>query len=95
MNILSILNTILFMHNMFMEKFSNEKFGERLRLVRNMRGYTLQNMADSLYIGLRSYQNYEAGDRFPSPTVLRAIAQKLNVSIDYLLWLTDEEPVDE
>lgn len=80
---------------MCMDGFSNKQFGERLREVRMRRGLTQKNMADALYIGLRSYQNYEAGDRFPSSAALRAISQKLDVSIDYLLWLTDEAPVDE
>lgn len=82
-------------HNTFMEDFSNKRFGERLREVRMLRGVTQQGMADALFIGLRSYQNYEAGDRFPSSTALRAISKRLHVSIDYLLWLTDEAPSDE
>ena len=79
---------------MFMEDFSNRHFGQRLRQVRMQRGLTQQNMADALFIGLRSYQNYEAGDRFPSSATLRTISQVLHVSIDYLLHLSDEDPAD-
>ena len=77
-----------------MDEFLNSMFGRRLREVRLARGVTQQNMADALHIGLRSYQNYESGDRFPSSTSLRFISHKLNVSIDYLLWLSDVESVD-
>ena len=80
---------------MFMSDFSNKQFGERLREVRMNRDITQQNMADVLCIELRSYQNYEAGDRFPSAASLRAIAMKLDVSMDYLFWLSDEDPAGE
>lgn len=59
-----------------------------------LRGYTQPQMAAALSIELRSYQNYEAGDRFPSAASLRIIATKLRVSLDYLLCLNDEAPAD-
>lgn len=66
-------------------------FPERLNSVRKSKGYTAQQMADCLSMGLRAYRNYESGDRFPSADALIKIADKLDVSIDYLLgrdeWL--------
>lgn len=66
-------------------------FSQRLNFIRKTRNITAQQMADYLSIGLRSYRNYESGDRFPSPDILVKIADKLDVSIDYLLcrdeWL--------
>lgn len=66
-------------------------FSKRLNLTRKFRGYTAQQMADYLSMGLRAYRNYESGDRFPSADALIKIADKLDVSIDYLLgrdeWL--------
>ena len=66
-------------------------FLERLNFIRKFRGYTAQQMADYLSMGLRAYRNYESGDRFPSADALIKIADKLDVSIDYLLgrdeWL--------
>lgn len=66
-------------------------FSERLNFIRKSRGYTAQQMADYLSMGLRAYRNYESGDRFPSADALIKIADKLDVSIDYLLgrdeWL--------
>ncbi len=64
-------------------------FPERLNLTRKSRGFTAQQMADYLCMGIRSYRNYESGDRFPSPDALIKIADKLDVSIDYLLGRDD------
>lgn len=80
---------------MFMSDFSNKQFGERLREVRMNRDITQQNMADELCIELRSYQNYEAGDRSRLPRPCVPIAMKLDVSMDYLFWLSDEDPAGE
>ena len=60
-------------------------FNKRLREMRMKRGYTQQVMADSLGIALRSYQCYETGSRTPSFDILVRIADKLDVSTDYLL----------
>lgn len=64
-------------------------FHERLNKVRKSQNITAQQMADHLCIGLRSYRNYESGDRYPSFEVLVKIADKLDVSIDYLLCRDD------
>jgi len=60
-------------------------FGQRLNETRKSKGFTAQQMADFLNINLRSYRLYESGDRQPSFDVLIKIADKLNVSADYLL----------
>lgn len=60
-------------------------FSRRLNETRKECGITAQQMADYLQIGLRSYRNYESGDREPSLQVLVQIADKLDVSTDYLL----------
>lgn len=64
-------------------------FPDRLNRTRKTRGITAQQMADYLCMGLRAYRNYESGDRFPSPDTLIKIADKLDVSIDYLLCRDD------
>lgn len=71
------------------------EFNKRLKKARNLRGLTQQNMADALNTGLRNYQKYEQGERRPTYESLAVIATKLNVTTDYLLGLTDEEPADE
>lgn len=64
-------------------------FHKRLNEARKKAGITAQQMADWLGIELRSYRNYESGDREPSFAMLVKIANKLNVSTDYLLGRTD------
>ena len=64
-------------------------FHKRLNFVRKSRGITAQQMADYLCMGLRAYRNYESGDRFPSADTLVKIADKLDISIDYLLGRDD------
>lgn len=60
-------------------------FNDRLRSARIFRGLTLQKMADQLDLSLRTYQNYEAGDREPHYDTLVQIADILDVSTDFLL----------
>lgn len=65
------------------------KLPQRLNHWRKLRNYTAQEMADLLCIGLRSYRNYESGDRSPSLDILVQIADILEVSTDYLLGRTE------
>ena len=60
-------------------------FGERLNETRKSKGITAQQMADHLSIGLHSYRKYESNDRQPSFDILVKIADKLEISTDYLL----------
>lgn len=60
-------------------------FPKRLNETRKNKGFTAQQMSEKLSIGLRSYRNYESGDRFPSLDTLVKIADILDVSTDYLL----------
>lgn len=60
-------------------------FGKRLNQLRRKSGYTAQNMADMLGIGIRSYRAYESDDREPGFENLVKIADYLDVSTDYLL----------
>ena len=64
--------------------------GDILNKTRKSQGLTAQQMADYLGIKLRSYRAYESNDREPSFKVTIRIADKLNVSVDYLLGRTSE-----
>ena len=64
---------------------------ERLREVRNLKHVKQREMAEYLQIGLRSYQNYEGGQREPDFKTLVALADFLDVSTDYLLGRTDRQ----
>ncbi len=59
-------------------------FKKRLKIARNNKGFTQQFMADSLNIGLRTYQTYEGGTREPSINTLIKLADILDVSMDFL-----------
>lgn len=60
-------------------------FNRRLRLCRNEKKFTQQNMADMLGMSLNAYQKYEQAERAPSLDTLVKIADILDVSTDYLL----------
>lgn len=69
-------------------------FGEILNKTRKSKGITAQQMADHLNINLRSYRAYESNDRQPSFETLVKIADKLNVTTDYLLNRNSPEKHD-
>ncbi len=63
---------------------------ERLREERERRGLSQRQLADLCGLGEHQIYRYENGKTEPSATYLRTIANVLNVSVDYLLELTDE-----
>lgn len=67
-------------------------FGERLTELRKENGYSTRNeFAKILQIPSTTLRNYETGAREPGHKLLRQLAEYFNVSIDYLLCLTDEK----
>lgn len=64
-------------------------FNTRLNQTRKSKGITAQQMADLLYINIRSYRAYESANRMPNLEMLVRIADILDVSIDYLLGRDD------
>lgn len=69
-------------------------FGERLTDLRISNGYTKRNeFADKIGIPSTTLRNYETGVREPGHTFLKQISEFFNVSVDYLLGLTDEKEV--
>lgn len=64
-------------------------FAVRLREARNRKDLKQREMAEHLKIGIRSYQNYEGGQREPDFETLVALADLLGVSADYLLGRVD------
>lgn len=66
-------------------------FSERLRLRRTRMGLTQQGLAELTGFSLSAIGNWESCQNVPSPTKLGLLAQKLGVSIDYLLG-HEEEP---
>ena len=66
-------------------------FGQILNKTRKSQRFTAQQMADFLNVSLRSYHYYESGDIQPSFEILIKLADKLNVSTDYLLGRDNQQ----
>lgn len=70
-------------------------FAKRLREIRIKRGITQEKIAEDLDYSRPTYTAYESGRRRPDNDTLVKIAKFLDVSVDYLLCLTDiENPQD-
>ena len=63
---------------------------KRLRKCRNEAGLTQIKVAIYCDITEKAYQNYELGVHEPKVSILARIARLYNVSIDYLVGLTDD-----
>jgi len=68
--------------------------GHNLNKTRKSQGITAQQMADHLNINLHSYRAYENNRRQPSLQMLVKIADRLNVTTDYLLCRIRENDAD-
>lgn len=69
-------------------------FGERLTQLRKENGYDTRNeFADKLGIPSTTLRNYETDVREPGHTFLKQISEFFNVSVDYLLCLTDDKEI--
>lgn len=64
---------------------------KRIRDLREDKDWTQQKIADMLFINRRTYAAYENGINSMTPETLIKLAGIHNVSIDYLLELTDEK----
>ncbi len=69
-------------------------FPERLKALRNEKRYTQNEMAEIFGLKPRGYQEYEYGNAYPTVPGLIQIAKFFDVSIDYLLGLTDKREVN-
>lgn len=69
-------------------------FPERLIKLRTENGYpTRISFAEKMEIPVTTLKHYEDGDREPGHTFLKKVSELFDVSIDYLLGLTDEKEV--
>lgn len=62
---------------------------KRIRDLREDKDLTQQQIADMLFINRRTYAAYENGVNSMTPETLIKIAKIHNVSVDYILNLTD------
>jgi len=65
-------------------------FTQRLKSQREALGLTQKQLATAISISERGYQHYESASEFkpPSSTLLFAIAEALDISVDYLFGRT-------
>src|SRR5258706_9629227 len=57
---------------------------EKLKLVRTQKGFSQDELAKRIGVHKSQLFRYEKGENDPTSTVLTALAQELDVSIDYL-----------
>jgi transcriptional regulator with XRE-family HTH domain len=67
-----------------------EIFPSRLRSARDYRGFSQGDLADKTGLQPSAISHFETGSRKPSFDNLRLLADKLDVSTDYLLGLVDD-----
>lgn len=60
---------------------------DRLKIVREDRNKTKEQVANYLEIQLRAYQRYEAGERVPDLEKLKSLAKYFNCTLDYLVGM--------
>jgi len=60
-------------------------FSERLRQLRRFRDVTQAQLAEAIGITDRACRRYEAGENEPTLSVIKAIADYFEVSVDYLM----------
>lgn len=63
---------------------------DRLRSARAMRGLTQRQLANLSNMGERMFRKYELGECNPTLDKASAIADALDVSLDYLAGRTDD-----
>ena len=64
-------------------------FSDRLRYLRMSRGFSRKEVYEAIGSSKPSYYRYENGDSEPSTQKLIALAKYFNVSIDYLVGLSN------
>ncbi|MBR4235424.1 MAG: helix-turn-helix transcriptional regulator [Clostridia bacterium] len=67
--------------------------GDRLKDIRSDFGDTQQKLADKLNVSRYTVQSWEQGKSSPSNEMLVKICRMYNVSSDFLLGLSDADPV--
>ena len=67
-----------------------EKFSERLRELRKERGLKQKEMAEICGLKIRSYQQYEYAENYPTGPGLFVLADYFGVCLVYLMGRKDE-----
>ena len=68
----------------------SEKFPDRLRAARQLRGFSQSELADKTGLQPSAVSHFETGRRSPSFDNLKVLSDALQVTTDYLLGRVDE-----
>jgi len=69
-------------------------FAKNIKNLRKELGMTQTELANKIFINKSMISSYEKGARMPSLDALVALAETLNVSIDYLLGISKDNIID-
>lgn len=61
------------------------EFNEKLRTLRNQRGFTQEELAERLFVSRTAISKWESGRGYPNIDSLKAIAKLFSVTVDELL----------
>ncbi|PDY76973.1 helix-turn-helix domain-containing protein [Bacillus cereus] len=70
-------------------------FGQRLKALRLEKGMTQQQLADFLDIEKSNISRFESGKQSPSSDNRVKMAKLFNVSVDYMLGLSEHKSLDK
>lgn len=68
----------------------NKLQGQRVKKLREIRGYTMEELASILGVDKRQIVRFEKPNANPKALIIVQLATALNTSSDYLLGLTDD-----
>ena len=64
-------------------------FGERFKTLRNEKQLTQDKLAEMFFLNKSSISRYESDKQLPEPAALQKFADFYNVSLDYLMGISD------
>lgn len=77
------------------EKYDiKKKLGNRIKLLRKLKGYTQENFAEKIKIEPQSLSNIERGKFAPSPETLQNIADTLQIEPFELYLFDNDDPIE-
>lgn len=69
--------------------FELNKFKERLEILRKLKSITQKQLAEEINVSTATISSYEKGYKSPSAVIVKRIAEKYDVSMDWLCGLSD------
>jgi transcriptional regulator with XRE-family HTH domain len=70
--------------------FSQEIFCQRLRQLRHSHQLTAEQLGKEFDVSKQTVSRWELGERLPPLDVVTALAEYFNVSLDYLVGLSND-----